>query len=270
MGPVNVVAHQCHVQQLVAVVVRPRDLHLQPELQAVALLPARDKDVECRPSHLPRRPGKEFASSQGPGLDADTDSRRDEDSHVVRTDSLEQELPGADGGGLLVSHVEADGRPELGRRGGDPVVLTEDGGGRVVDRDPAVEVSLTLFLSDFSRVPELGHPVLQYLGRVPVQVHHEISRVVLLSGSFLVVEMSLSVNDETSVRGEVSRRGAVGKSKSGKETGGHGEHCEDVESCDHLHGLVDHHDKWTEVGDHGEGHSGGFQADDEIWVDCRA
>ena len=158
-----------------------------------------------------------------------------------------KQLSGVDGWSLLVSQVQADRSPELGGRSGHPVVLSEESGGRVVDRDSAVEVSLAVFLSDLLRVLELRHPVVQDPGRVPVQVHHKVAGVLFLSFSFLVVEMSLCMNDEASVRGEVGGCSTVGKSESCEETDTHREHCDDVESRDQLHGILDDHGKRAEV-----------------------
>ena len=75
---------------LPTVVVRARHLHLQPELEAVALLAARGEDVVGGPPHLPLGPGQQLAARQGPGAQRDADGGGDEDAHVVGPHGAEQ------------------------------------------------------------------------------------------------------------------------------------------------------------------------------------
>ena len=77
---------------LPTVVVRARHLHLQPELEAVALLAAGGEDVVGGPPHLPLGPGQQLAARQGPGAQRDADGGGDEDAHVVGPHGTEQYL----------------------------------------------------------------------------------------------------------------------------------------------------------------------------------
>ena len=73
---------------LPTVVVRARHLHLQPELEAVALLAAGGEDVVG----LPLGPGQQLAARQEPGAQRDADGGGNEDDHVVGPHGTEQYL----------------------------------------------------------------------------------------------------------------------------------------------------------------------------------
>ena len=102
-----------------------------------------------------------------------------------------------------------------------------------------------LFMDQFGLL-QLRQPSVQHMWRVPVQVDHEVSSILLGDGPFHVKKLSVSMNDKSSVGRQVSRRDTVGKPKFGEEAYEHGDHDGDVETGDHLHGLVDHHDQRAE------------------------
>ena len=105
---------------------------------------------------------------------------------------------------------------------------------------------LAILLMDQLRLLELWQPGVQHMGGVPVKVDHEVACILLGDGSFHVKELSVSMNDQSSMGSQVSWRNTVGEPKFGEQTNEHGYHDGDVEAGDHLHGFVDHHDQGTE------------------------